>query len=224
MNETRMEPGSQPDGSVHGGGSAIPDQPHRQRDSSARASIDTSTGPRALRIKGVVGRSEDSGPRISAPGSQNAAPKRRGRAAKTSIGGAAVPGAGIRADDSAQRVPADTGAPDGPVRRGAGVSEEAAAKARNLFRDIGERFNKNRKQSKASAYEAYQRDLMDNLDTFVLGGVIQLKEITSTITDLEVFMRSNTGETGKSQAQLLAEWLQVDPTEILSIGATISEE
>lgn len=65
---------------------------------------------------------------------------------------------------------------------------------------------------------------MDNLDTFVLGGVIQLKEITSTITDLEVFMRSNTGETGKSQAQLLAEWLQVDPTEILSIGATISEE
>jgi hypothetical protein len=65
---------------------------------------------------------------------------------------------------------------------------------------------------------------MDNLDTLVLGDVISLKEVTATITDLEQFMRNETGETGKSQAQLLAEWLRIDPTEVSSAALTREAE
>ena len=53
------------------------------------------------------------------------------------------------------------------------------------------------------------------MGTFVLGGAIELKEITATITNLEAFMRENTATQGKSPAQLLAEWLVADEAEFI---------
>lgn len=105
---------------------------------------------------------------------------------------------------------------DGREVRGRAADPAAVNRARNLFREIGARFNENRRKSKATAYERYQHDLMENMDTLVLGGVIELKEITATITNLEQYMRDNTGDQGKSQAQLLAEWLRVPVADIAS--------
>lgn len=105
--------------------------------------------------------------------------------------------------------------PDSRVAGGKSTPSEAdRANARKLFRAIGKRFNENRKKSKSSAYEQYQRDLMENMDTLLLGGVIELKEITATVTNLEVFMKSDISETGKSQSEMLAEWLRIDPSEL----------
>jgi len=62
---------------------------------------------------------------------------------------------------------------------------------------------------------------MAHSEELVMGEAITLKELTSVITDLEQYMRDNTSDQGKSQAQLLAEWLTVSVTEIEpSIAAT----
>jgi hypothetical protein len=51
---------------------------------------------------------------------------------------------------------------------------------------------------------------MANLDTLVMSGAIDLKEITTVITNLEAYTRESEHEGGKSQAQMLAEWLKID--------------
>lgn len=54
---------------------------------------------------------------------------------------------------------------------------------------------------------------MENMDVLVMGGAIELKEITAVITNLEQYTRDTDMEGGKSQSQLLAEWLRVDVAE-----------
>jgi hypothetical protein len=48
---------------------------------------------------------------------------------------------------------------------------------------------------------------MDNAGDLIIGEVLTLKDLTSIVTDLESFMRTDTSDQGKSQAQLLGEWL-----------------
>jgi len=157
-----------------------------------------------------------------AKGKRELAESKRGRnSGKVERGIAAIQGTANSPEGSDEEQPSTDSK---TVRGGESKSKpnsNALEEAKRVFADIGERFNQNRKKSKASAYEQYQRDLMDNMDILVLGEVISLKDITATITDLEGFMRDNTSDQGKSQAQLLAEWLSVDPQEVLgSSGAT----
>lgn len=92
-------------------------------------------------------------------------------------------------------------------------TESERADARRLFREIGERFNQNRKKSKASAYAAYRHDLMANLDTLIMGGAIDLKEVTTVITGLEQYTKETEAESTETPATILGKWLRMDAVE-----------
>ena len=97
--------------------------------------------------------------------------------------------------------------------------------ARRLFREIGQRFNDNRKKSKTAAYAGFRHDLMDNLDTLVMGGAIDLKEATTIITNLEQYTRETEQESTETPATILGRWLRMDAAEVagLEVGA-VGEE
>jgi hypothetical protein len=100
-------------------------------------------------------------------------------------------------------------------------TENERASATRLFREIGQRFNENRKKSKTAAYAGFRHDLMDNLDTLVMGGAIDLKEATSIITNLEQYTKETEAESTETPATILGRWLRMDAAEVagLSVGA-----
>jgi hypothetical protein len=100
-------------------------------------------------------------------------------------------------------------------------TENERASATRLFREIGQRFNENRKKSKTAAYAGFRHDLMDNLDTLVMGGAIDLKEATTIITNLEQYTKETEAESTETPATILGRWLRMDAAEIagLSVGA-----
>lgn len=89
------------------------------------------------------------------------------------------------------------------------VDPEDRARAQTILDHIGRRFAENRKKGKSNAYERYQADLAENMNHLVTGGVMNLKEVSQTIMQLEEF-RKQTSEHGKTPATLLAEWLRGD--------------
>lgn len=89
--------------------------------------------------------------------------------------------------------------------------------ARRLFREIGQRFNQNRKKSKTAAYTAYRHDLMENMDTLIMGGATDLKEITVMITNLEQYTRETEAESTETPATILGRWLRMDAAEIAEL-------
>ena len=89
--------------------------------------------------------------------------------------------------------------------------------ARRLFREIGQRFNENRKKSKTAAYAGFRHDLMDNLDTLVMGGAIDLKEATTIITNLEQYTRETEQESTETPATILGRWLRMDAAEVAAL-------
>lgn len=91
------------------------------------------------------------------------------------------------------------------------VNPEDRARAQTILDEIGKRFADNRKKGKSNAYERYQADLAENLNYLVAGGVMNLKEISQTIMQLEEF-RKQTSESGKTQATLLGEFLRGEIT------------
>lgn len=93
-------------------------------------------------------------------------------------------------------------------------TESAAADARRLFREIGERFNENRRASKTRAYAAYRHDLMANLDVLIMGGAIDLKEVTTVITNLELLTKETEAEATETPATVLGRWLRMGPEEV----------
>ena len=105
-------------------------------------------------------------------------------------------------------------------------TEEQRADARHLFREIGETFNVNRKKSKTAAYAAYRHDLMANLDTLIMGGAIDLKEVTTVITNLEQYTKETEAESTETPATVLGRWLRMDASEVagLEVGAPVAEE
>jgi len=105
-------------------------------------------------------------------------------------------------------------------------TETERARATNLFREIGERFNQNRKKSKASAYAAYRHDLMANLDTLIMGGAIDLKEVTTVVTNLEQYTKETEAESTETPATILGRWLRMEPGEVAELekGAIVEEE
>jgi hypothetical protein len=96
--------------------------------------------------------------------------------------------------------------------------------ARRLFREIGQRFNDNRKKSKTAAYAGFRHDLMDNLDTLVMGGAIDLKEATSIITNLEQYTKETESESVETPATVLGRWLRMDAAEVAGLEISVVEE
>ena len=100
-------------------------------------------------------------------------------------------------------------------------TETERADARRLFREIGERFNDNRKKSKTAAYSGYRHDLMANLDTLVMGGALDLKDATTIITNLEQYTKETEAESTETPATILGRWLRMSAEEVaeLEVGA-----
>jgi hypothetical protein len=172
--------------------------------------------PAFSRIRVLATRaSAGDGPEGDGPGEQ-AKPKafveqRPAKRGKSAAGrSSTVPRPAKAVKNAASNFAPDTGDGDG-LRRGKPEPTDAdRKKGTALFREIGKRFNENRKISKSAAYANYRHDLMANLDTLVMSGAIDLKEITTVITNLEAYTRESEHEGGKSQAQMLAEWLKID--------------
>lgn len=93
-------------------------------------------------------------------------------------------------------------------------TETERADARRLFREIGQRFNENRKKSKTAAYAAFRHDLMDNLDNLIMGGALDLKEATTIITNLEQYTKETEAESTETPATILGRWLRMDAVEV----------
>ena len=102
-------------------------------------------------------------------------------------------------------------------------TETERADARRLFREIGQRFNDNRKKSKTAAYAGFRHDLMDNLDTLVMGGAIDLKEATSIITNLEQYTKETEAESTETPATILGRWLRMDASEAAGLSVPVEE-
>jgi hypothetical protein len=102
-------------------------------------------------------------------------------------------------------------------------TESERATASRLFREIGQRFNENRKKSKTAAYAGFRHDLMDNLDTLVMGGAIDLKEATSIITNLEQYTKETEAESTETPATILGRWLRMDAAEVAGLSAAPEE-
>jgi hypothetical protein len=100
-------------------------------------------------------------------------------------------------------------------------TESERADARRLFRAIGKTFNENRKKSRPAAYAQYRHDLMENMDTLIMGGAIDLKEITTVITNLEQLTRETEAESTETPATILGRWLRMDASEFA--GLTVVE-
>jgi len=103
-------------------------------------------------------------------------------------------------------------------------TESERATASRLFREIGQRFNENRKKSKTAAYAGFRHDLMDNLDTLVMGGAIDLKEATSIITNLEQYTKETEAESTETPATILGRWLRMDAAEVAGLEVVAVEE
>ena len=103
-------------------------------------------------------------------------------------------------------------------------TESERATASRLFREIGQRFNENRKKSKTAAYAGFRHDLMDNLDTLVMGGAIDLKEATSIITNLEQYTKETEAESTETPATILGRWLRMDAAEVAGLSVGVVEE
>ncbi len=102
-------------------------------------------------------------------------------------------------------------------------TESERQDARRLFREIGQRFNDNRKKSKTAAYAGFRHDLMDNLDTLVMGGAIDLKEATTIITNLEQYTRETEQESTETPATILGRWLRMDAAEVAGLSVPVEE-
>jgi hypothetical protein len=122
----------------------------------------------------------------------------------------------------AKLIPKDAGGPTPP--RVLVPTETERADARRLFREIGERFNDNRKKSKTAAYSGYRHDLMANLDTLVMGGALDLKDATTIITNLEQYTKETEAESTETPATILGRWLRMDASEIAGLEVPVGEE
>ena len=162
------------------------------------------------------------------PGRDKAAAARSGTGAKEELAGTRGR-TGRPAKDKAPALPAAIAKlvpkSDEPKAQSKLIpTETERADARRLFREIGQRFNDNRKKSKTAAYAGFRHDLMDNLDTLVMGGAIDLKEATSIITNLEQYTKETEAESTETPATILGRWLRMDAAEVAGLSAGAVEE
>lgn len=102
------------------------------------------------------------------------------------------------------------------------VKEEDRTKATGILQEIGQRFADNRARGKSNAYEQYQKDLAQNAQYLVLGGLASVKELTDIFMKIEDF-RKQSSEHGKTPSTILAEWLRGDDTaEVESLNSLLT--
>ena len=138
----------------------------------------------------------------------------RGAAKKPAKAGPALP------KDIAKLIPKDAGA---ATPRVIVPTPTERATAASLFREIGDRFNTNRKKSKTAAYAGYRHDLMANLDTLVMGGALDLKDATTIITNLEQYTKETEAESTETPATILGRWLRMSAEEVAGLEAPVEE-
>jgi hypothetical protein len=64
---------------------------------------------------------------------------------------------------------------------------------------------------------------MDNLDTLVMGGAIDLMEATSIITNLEQYTKETEAESTETPATILGRWLRMDAAEMAGLSVPVEE-
>lgn len=164
---------------------------------------------------GDIRRRRPSGRSGTAVGSADRSADRTGKKAKPAKAGSVI------ADlpkAIAKLIPQDAASPS--VSPSKLIPTEAErSDARRLFREIGERFNENRKKSKTAAYAAYRHDLMANLDVLIMGGAIDLKEVTTVITNLELLTKETEAESTETPATVLGKWLRMDAAEVAGLSS-----
>jgi hypothetical protein len=64
---------------------------------------------------------------------------------------------------------------------------------------------------------------MDNMDVLIMGGAIDLKEVTSVITGLEQYTKETEAESTETPATILGRWLRMDAAEIASLVVASDE-
>ena len=202
-----------------------PAAPPRSDDPAGRGAAVQPTGPAAASVGPVVAAAEGgAGGRVRGrrAGSKAAATGSGARTEKKPTGSRAdtvvLPAA------IAKLVPKDINVAASTPPRVLVPTESERADARRLFREIGERFNANRKKSKTAAYAGYRHDLMANLDTLVMGGALDLKDATTIITNLEQFTKETEAESTETPATVLGRWLRMDASEIAGLEAEVVAE
>ena len=194
-----------------------------RRDATVQAAIDCAVGKRAGEPAGA----RAAGGRVR--GRRTAGPQAVGTAGPQTVGAERAAGGRSKKEKPASARPAlpaaikklvpkiDSSASASAPR--VAPTEAQRADARRLFREIGQRFNENRKKSKTAAYAGYRHDLMDNMDTLIMGGAIDLKEVTTVITGLEQYTKETEAESTETPATILGRWLRMEPGEVGELEA-----
>lgn len=78
--------------------------------------------------------------------------------------------------------------------------------AGNILQTIGQRFTEARKEQKAEAWRQLQSDLMNNAH-WLCPVIIPLKDLIAAAREIEEFVKGSTGQVGRSNEELMAEFL-----------------
>jgi hypothetical protein len=65
---------------------------------------------------------------------------------------------------------------------------------------------------------------MENLDTLIMGGAIDLKEVTTVITNLEQYTKETEAESTETPATILGRWLRMSVEEAAGLEVAAVEE
>lgn len=76
----------------------------------------------------------------------------------------------------------------------------------NILKIIGDRWNEARDLNKAGAFRQLQRDLM-SASSIICPGLIPYKDLIQIVTDLEKEIKGSSSQVGKSNEELLADFL-----------------
>lgn len=82
--------------------------------------------------------------------------------------------------------------------------------ADNILKKIAERFNEARENGKVQAWRQFQRDLMD-ASPYIVPHLIPYKDLVQLCADIEKEIKGSTSQVGKSNEELLAEFLTGGP-------------
>lgn len=82
--------------------------------------------------------------------------------------------------------------------------EESAISLQAIFF----KFSTNRAKRKGQAYKELQQDLAENAETLIMSGQITMKEIVSTIKELEDYLQEEEVPDGDDPITYLSKWLR----------------
>lgn len=90
--------------------------------------------------------------------------------------------------------------------RAEGEGDYAFSPTDNILQVVGKRWNEARNLNKAGAFRQLQRDLMA-ASPFICPGLIPYKDLITIVTDLEKEIKGSSSQAGKSNEELIADFL-----------------